>query len=45
MRRGEKPLVSAMDADSVVTSSSQLSLSADVVMGLAGSKNTSFVPQ
>jgi hypothetical protein len=41
---GDKPLVRAIEADSVLTSSSPLLLSVELVIGLAGSKNTLFFP-
>jgi hypothetical protein len=44
MSRVERELVRATDADSVVTSSSPLSLRAEFVTGLAGSKKTLLVP-
>jgi hypothetical protein len=42
--RVERALVSVTDADSVVTFSSPLSLSAELVTGLVGSKKTLLVP-
>ena len=42
--RADKPLVRATEADSVLTSSSPLLLRVELVIGLAGSKNTLFFP-